>query len=814
MISLFVRWILNIIIMKILKFGCKSLVNGSSLDNSIEIIKNESSKTKIFVVISARCHTIEMLKKILEKAAEGDDYNQDLKDLINYQLEPIPDNSFEKEYSEMKRILDGVSLLGEYTLRIKDRFLAYGEVLSCMTIVSLLRKQGIKTRYIDARGLIKTDETYGGAKVLMDISRENVKEFFHNVDNDTVEIITGAIASTEFNHTTTLGRNGANYSASLFANFLNVDEVEDWTTVDGIYSADPWIVPDAKIIRNLSFREANELANFGTEVLNAKAIIPLIEKSIPIRILNIFKPEDAGTLINGGGENLGIKAVSVIENVVLIVVEGGGILGKIGIAGRLFSKLSSEGINVRMISLATSERGIAFIVDMEDADKAQSSLETEFARELEFQDISSIDVNKDVAVISIIGCSLNFLDRDYSCLPKNNIHPYLIINTINGENVSLVVPKQDLKKAVNVIHGQILDVPQKLNVFVLGLGKVFKSFMKQVIASQYMLLERRNIVFNIFGIANDKKVLFDYEGIEDNWEERLQIEGKEDYTFYDIYKYVYENNLTNVVVYDNTDSIEIVEHYPEFIERRYDIVAANKNANISDYKFYKNLRYLLAQNRKNFFYTTNIGAGLPLINTIRTLIVSGDKIKKIRGVFSGTLSYIFNNYSEKDKDFCEVLNEAVNLGYTEPDPREDLSGYDVGRKMVVLAREMGLSVGIEDVEIENLIPEQLRKEIDRDKFLENSDIINASFANKKLGLRSGEVFRYIGEITDKGELKADLIIVPKESDFGEIEGSDLIFEVYTEQYGDIPIIIRGAGAGGEVTAREVYSDLLRLAEII
>jgi aspartate kinase len=800
--------------MKVLKFGCKSLVNGSTLNNSIEIIKKESLNDKIFVVISARCRTIDKLKQILEKAANGEDYRQDLEHLMNYQVEPIPEHSFEKEYSEIKRILDGVSLLGEYTLRIKDRLLAYGEVMSCKTIVSILRRQGVKVRYVDARGLVKTDETYGGAKVLMDISRENVKEFFHNADNDTVEIITGAIASTLSNHTTTLGRNGANYSASLFANFLEVKEVQDWTTVDGIYSADPWIVPDAKIIRNLSFREANELANFGTEVLNAKAIIPLIEKGIPIRILNISKPEDAGTMINGGGESLGIKAVSAIENVVLIIVEGRGILGKIGIAGRLFTKLSKEGINVRMISLASSERGIGVIVDLEDADKAKSSLEEEFAHELEFLDISDIFMDKDVAVVSIIGRNLNFLDKAYASLPQNNIHPYLLVNTINGENVSVVISKRDLKKAVNVIHSQVSNVPKKLNVIVLGLGTVCKAFMDHIIESRNLLLERRNLIMNVFGVANDNKVLLDSGGIGVNWEERLKIEGTVDYTFYDIYKYVHDNNLVNVVIVDNTDSIDIVEHYPEFVERRYDIVAANKNANISDYSFYKNLRFLLKQNRKNFYYATNIGAGLPLINSLRTLLISGDKIKKIRGVFSGTLSHIFNNYSESDKVFTDILLEAVNLGYTEPDTREDLSGYDVGRKMVILAREIGLMVGIEDVEIENLIPDQLRGDMDKDKFLENKDIINEFFAKKKQVLKEGEVLRYIGEINENGELKASLSIIPKESDFGEIEGSDLIFEVYTELYGETPLIIRGSGAGAEVTAREVYSDLLRLAEII
>lgn len=800
--------------MKVLKFGSKSLVNGVRLNNSIEVIKKANINYKVFVVISARSHTINTLKELLEKAVRGEDYRQKLDDLIAYQLEPIPDHSFNKEYDEIRRILDGVSLLGEYTLKIKDRLLAYGEVLSGVTVVNLLRKQGVSARFVDARGLIKTDERYGGAKVKIDISRENVKAFFHNSDRDTVEIITGAIASSENNHTTTLGRNGSNYSASLFANFLEVSEVEDWTTVDGIYSADPWMVPDARIIRNLSFKEANELANFGTEILHAKAIIPLIEKGIPIRILNILKPDDEGTLINEGIEDWGIKAVTAIENVALITVEGRGILGKVGVAGRLFSALSSVDINVKMISLASSERDIAFVIDAGDEYRAIEALEKEFAFELEFMDVSGINVDRDVAIVSLIGRSLSFFDKAYATLPKNNIHPYLLVNTINGENISIVISKSDLKKAVNVVHSQINNVPKKLNVIVFGVGDVSVAFMDQLIQSQERLMEKRNIAIKIVGIANHEKVLLHSEGIGADWEIRMESEGISNYTFYDIYKFIYENNLANVVVVDNTDSMEIVEHYPEFVERKYDIVAANKNANITEYSLYKNLRYLLRENRKNFFYATNIGAGLPLINALRIIQVSGDRVKKIRGIFSGTLSHIFNKFSEMDVEFSDVLNEAIELGYTEPDPREDLSGYDVARKMVILAREIGLAVDIDETILENLVPENLRENMDVDKFLRNEEKINKYFNKKKDILNKGEVLRYIGEISDNGKLKAGLKVVPKESNLGEVKGADLLFEVYTELNGDTPFILRGTGVGDEIIAREVFSDLLRLAEKI
>ncbi len=800
--------------MKVLKFGSKSLLNGTSLNNAIEVIKSSNNNYKVFVVLSARGNTISILKELLEQAVRGEDYMRSLDELIDYQLKPAPSCDFNKEYKDIKRILDGVSLLGEYTLKIQDRLLAYGDILSCKTVVSILKDEGVKSRFVDARELIKTDERYGGAIVDMETSRENVQAFFHSSTQDVVEIISGSIASSQNNNTTTLGKNGSNYSASLFANFIEASEVEDWTTVDGIYSADPWLVPNAGIIRNLSFEEANELANFGTEILHAKAIIPLIEKGISIRILNILKPEDKGTLINEGSGDFGIKAVTAIESVVLITVEGRGILGKVGIAGRLFTALSKVNVNIKLISLASSERDIDFVINAKDKDCAIQALEEEFASELKLMDLSGINVNEDVSIVSLIGKNFNFFDLAYSSLPKNNIHPYLLVNTINGENISMVISKRDLKKAVNVIHSQIKNVSKKMNVLVFGTGNMSVSFINYLIGLQEKLLEQRNISIKIVGVIHNGRALLISDGVGADWENYLELKGVSNYSFYDIYKFIYESNLANVVIVDNTDSKEIIEHYPEFIERRYDIVAANKNANITEYSLYKNLRYLLKENRKNFFYATNIGAGLPLITVLRIVKSSGDKVKKIRGVFSGTLSYIFNKFSDVDICFSDVLNEAIALGYAEQDPREDLSGYDIARKMIVLAREIGLAIDIDEAVLDNLIPDNLKECACIENFLKKDSEINYYFDEKKKMLKDGEVFRYIGEVSDEGILSAGLRVVAKDSILGELKGADLLFEVYTEFNGDTPMIIRGTGIGNEIIAREVFSDLLRLAEEI
>ncbi len=801
--------------MKILKFGGKSLANEKALNNALAIIQKAAGSGKIIVVLSARGNLTNELEGLLERAVNGKSYSDELKKTLEYQLKPAREIDITIESNKIRQLLDGVSLLGEYSLKIKDQLLSFGELLSCKTVVYLLKKEGYKARFVDTRELIKTDNLHGSARVLHDLSEKNVQQFFNNADWQTIEVVTGFIASNLKNQTTTLGRNGSNYTATLLANFLNAAEVQNWTSVSGVYTANPELVSDARIIRNLSFREANELANFGTNVLHAKTILPLVEKKIPIRILNSFNPDDPGTLINSEGDGRGIKAVSVIDKVALVSLEGRGLLGKIGIDGRIFSALSREGISVRIIAQASSERGIGFIDDLENAQKTKETLSTEFADELNVLDISNINVNKEVVVISVIGKNLNFLDKVYGALRRNSIQPYLITNTINGEHVSLVIRKQDQKKAVNVIHSYIFGSTRKMNILHFGKGNVGATLINQLIATQGRILERRNLKLNIFGVADTRKLLLENEGIGKGWKERLTEQGTEKWQVEDIFSFVEAQHLENVVIVDNTASTGLVGHYPAFIEKGFDIVASNKHANTREYPFYSLLRQLLKQYRKNFLYETNVGAGLPLIDTIKLLHVSGDKINRIRGVFSGSLSFIFNHYSEGKRDFADILQEAVDNGFTESDPREDLSGNDVGRKLLILARELDLANNFEEVKIESLIPPTLPKGLSAGQFLVCKETLNHFFEQRKQQLKEGEVLRYVGDLDVATEsLKVSLEIVPKSSSLGGLKGSDSIFEIYTESYGSEPLIIRGAGAGAEVTARGIYSDLLRLAETV
>jgi aspartokinase/homoserine dehydrogenase 1 len=793
--------------MKVLKFGGKSLSNGSSLESSIEIIKKARNEN-IALVVSARGDTTNQLEQLLISASSGVPYKKGVEILFDYQ-EKEGRLTFDARKEELTSILQGVELLGEYSLRLKAKVLAFGELLSAFKISELLNEKRVISRVIDTRNIFQTDSDYESALLDKEVTEKLTLDLFSDWDWNIVPILTGFIASDSKCDTTTFGRNGTNYTATILANILNAEEVQNWTTVDGIYTADPSLVPEAKIISRLKFREANELANFGVNVLHAKTIVPLIEKNIPIRILNSDNPKGKGTIIDKDGAGKGIKAVSVIEDVALVSISGNGLLGKVGIDARIFRVLSEQDISVRNISQASSERGIGFIVNKEEGRKAKSVLEKEFLPELKKQDISEIEVNQKVAIISIIGRHNFSLEKAISGLRKNGIWLYLINNSINGEHISLVVSDKSLKKAVNVVHSQVFGVKKRLNVLAFGKGTVGKAFINQLLKNQFQIEERRNISINIVAVIDSKKVLFDSKGIGSDWESEIQNQDNGN----DVAQLIATINnygLENVVAIDNTASEDFVLKYPILVDNGIDVIASNKIGNTISYDFYKDLRISLKKKGKEFLYEANVGAGLPLIDTIKQLHHSGDQIKRIRGVFSGSLSYIFNNYSIGDNSFSQVLEEAVGEGYTEPDPREDLSGNDVGRKLLILARELDFTKEFSDVAIQSLIPTKLQSDLSVAAFLDEKETLNNHFAKIKNALKPGQVLRYIGDLSEDGELKVELIATEKETSLGNISGSDSIFEIYTEAYGDNPIVIQGAGAGAEVTARGVYSDLLRI----
>lgn len=799
--------------MKILKFGGKSLANDG-IEKVIDIIIT-SHKEPLSVVVSARGNTTDELEALLEKASKGEDYTADFQHLKNEQ-QCDPRVSFEPEFQLLEKLLEGVSLLKDYSPKTKDLVLAQGELMSAKLVAALLKRKGLESTFVDSREIFKTDAVVGNAQIINSVSEKLTRDRFATIPPNHVAVVTGFIASTEKGDTTTLGRNGSNYSAALLANYLNASELQNYTHVDGIFTANPELVPEAKIIRHLSYEEANELANFGASILHAKTIIPLIEKGIPLRIKNTFNSDDAGTLIHKESEQEGIKSISVIKDNALIVMEGRGLLGKVGVDARIFRALAQKGISVSIISQGSSERGVGLVVASKDAKLAKAAIDEEFSHDFYTNDVSSVSIVDDVAVISIVGQPLSTFHHPYNALIRNQIVPLLINNAVTGKNVSLVLKTEKLHKALNVIHGEIFGVSRRINLVIFGKGTVGGTLINQVIAAHDNILQRKNISLRIVAIANSQKILTAAKGIGKGWEEAFEREAVP-YNFDTLQAFVDKNHLENLIAVDVTASKTFVDNYIPLIKSGYDLVSANKIANTISFSFYQELRKTLKQYQKTYLYETNVGAGLPLIDTIRLLHHSGENITRIKGIFSGTLSYLFNTFSAEDKPFSEVLQHAINSGYTEPDPREDLCGNDVGRKLLILARELDLGNEFTDVKIQNLIPEHLREGSVED-FLQRLDEFNAPYQQIKEAQEPDHVLRYVGDLhgdlasTDTVQLDVSLVSVPRNSALGQVKGADSIFEIYTESYGDNPIVIQGAGAGASVTARGVFGDILRLAE--
>ena len=799
--------------MKILKFGGKSLANDG-IEKVIDIIIT-SHKEPLSVVVSARGNTTDELEALLEKASKGEDYTADFQHLKNEQ-QYDPRVSFEPEFQLLEKLLEGVSLLKDYSPKTKDLVLAQGELMSAKLVAALLKRKGLESTFVDSREIFKTDAVVGNAQIINSVSEKLTRDRFATIPPNHVAVVTGFIASTEKGDTTTLGRNGSNYSAALLANYLNASELQNYTHVDGIFTANPELVPEAKIIRHLSYEEANELANFGASILHAKTIIPLIEKGIPLRIKNTFNSDDAGTLIHKESEQEGIKSISVIKDNALIVMEGRGLLGKVGVDARIFRALAQKGISVSIISQGSSERGVGLVVASKDAKLAKAAIDEEFSHDFYTNDVSSVSIVDDVAVVSIVGQPLSTFHHPYNALIRNQIVPLLINNAVTGRNVSLVLKTEKLHKALNVIHGEIFGVSRRINLVIFGKGTVGGTLINQVIAAHDNILQRKNISLRIVAIANSQKILTAAKGIGKGWEQAFEREAVP-YNFDTLQAFVDKNHLENLIAVDVTASKTFVDNYIPLIKSGYDLVSANKIANTISFSFYQELRKTLKQYQKTYLYETNVGAGLPLIDTIRLLHHSGENITRIKGIFSGTLSYLFNTFSAEDKPFSEVLQHAINSGYTEPDPREDLCGNDVGRKLLILARELDLGNEFTDVKIQNLIPEHLREGSVED-FLQRLDEFNAPYQQIKEAQEPDHVLRYVGDLhgdlasTNTVQLDVSLVSVPRNSALGQVKGADSIFEIYTESYGDNPIVIQGAGAGASVTARGVFGDILRLAE--
>lgn len=798
--------------MKILKFGGKSLANGEPLKKAIEIIEKSHKSEKISVVVSARGNDTDKLIHLAKLAKAGESFREKLIEFFDYHKEVSSSLSFDLEYSALYDTLKAIQAIKISNDAVLDQIVSFGERISTRILSHQLQAKGIPAIGVDARKLLLAERKNGDTVVDLKTSRLRTLEFFESFNQKSIPIITGFIASDIEGNTVTLGRNGSNYTATLIANFLNAKSVENWTNINGFYTADPFLVDSAKPIQHLSFREANELAQFGANIIHPKTIVPLIEKNIPIVIKNSFDPDKAGTTIDQDGSGKGIKAVNVIKDCVLVSIEGKGMADKVGIDARIFNELRVNNISVKLISQASSERSIGFIVDSKDGHNVKDIIETTFNSEIEKGDISSVVVNSNIAVIAITGRHNYALEKAISGLRKNKIWLHLIANSINGEHISLVIDNSQVKKAVNVVHNHVFGALKTIHVFAFGKGNVGSTFIEQVLDTKETLTQKRNLKIKVIGVADSKTYVFNSSGLGKNWREALS-NSQNSSNIDHILEKLNSSDLENVVIVDNTANPQIASLYKKFVLAGYDVIASNKIANTLPYPIYKDFRKKVREKNRHFLYETNVGAGLPVIDTIKHLVDADENVNAINGVFSGSLSYIFNTFSNSDLSFSEVLVSAKEKGFTEPDPREDLQGNDVARKLLILAREIGFESNLEDIQVESLIPEHLRGISTWDEFQANFKQLDKHYCDVRSTLKEGEVLRYVGTLENSGNMRVELIRINPGEPLANLKESDSLIQIYTDSYGEKPIIIQGAGAGAEVTARGVYSDLIRIGNL-
>ena len=806
--------------MKILKFGGKSLDNGPGIAKVLDIIiDNYRAGESPVVVVSARGKSTDALLALAEQACAGKEYEPALHAFWAHQCQETS-LRFEAERVKLGRLLSGISLLGECSLRTTDELVSYGEVLSAHYVAHALQERGYLAVPVDSGDFLVTDAHYGGASVFTELSRERCRALFAGLPEGVIPIVTGFIARDEVGRRTTLGRNGSNYSAALLANFLEASLMENYTHVDGIYTANPSIVPEARKIDELSYADAAELSQFGAEILHIKTIEPLQERGIPLRVLNTFSygEESNGTLVTSHPRDKVVRALASLSGKALIHFEGRNMLGRSGIDARIFRAFEAAEVSVSLIAQGSTERGTAIVVDEEEADRAVEALKQEFHHDLQAGFVTRIYAEKGLAVVAIIGLNLLEFDRPYRALVRNRILPILLSNSVPENTLCLLVrDDEEREKALKVIHGELFERPKRIHLAVIGHGTVGGAFIGQIIQQREQLIVQKNIDLRIFAIADSRHLLLTTAGADADWSAQLEGASFSGDLGEAIITFSQQQALENVVLVDNTSSPLIASHYARYAAEGFDIVSSNKKANIAPYTDYRYLRDTLQRHRRSYRYETNVGAGLPLIDNLKLLHLSGERITRIHGLFSGSLSYIFNRLTEEpDRSLRSIVEESARLGLTEPDPREDLSGEDVARKVLILVRELDVPAELSDVRWENPVPEALRS-LSVEDFWAHFDELEASIEALRATAQPDEVLRYVGDIVwddrqQRATLTAGLRLVPCTSPLGRVSGADSCFEIYTESYGSQPIVIQGAGAGAAVTARGVFGDVLRLAE--
>ena len=811
--------------MKVIKFGGTSVATSKSLKNVFSIIENEKENT--IVVVSALGGITDLLHDFISsKGNSSVDYLKEIEERhleIIHGLSKVENQSsllsfLKQQLNELETILEAVSTIDEITKKTISKVLSFGEILSSKIIFELLNQRGNDISYLDSREIIFTK--YHNNNEIIDEEKTGIS-ISNNIEliDSKLIIMPGFIATDSNNEISNLGRGGSDYTASVMANYTNSEALEIWTDVSGVFSANPKIVKNSKAIESLSYKEAMELSFFGAKVIYFPTLQPLIEKSIPAYIKNTFDKDAIGTCISNKGENNEegtIKGISHIEKISLINFEGSGMVGVPGFSKRFFGALSERGINVIMITQASSEFSICVAVKESDANNAKISIDKEFEYEITQRKINECQIESSLSNIAIVGDNMKskkgVSGKLFSTLGNNNINIRAIAQGASERNISIIIDEKDNTKALNSLHEAFFENNCKnLHLFITGVGNVGSNLIRQISDQKKSLEESLGLKIKVMALSNSKKMLLSDTEIDlTDWKSKLDssnIKSDND-KFLD---FSIKQNLRNSLFIDNTANSDITVNYNKYLKNGIGIVTCNKIACSSELEKYLDLKSLSRTHNAPFLYETNVGAALPIINTLNNLINSGDRITKIEAVLSGTLNYIFNTFN-KENSFYEVVKKAVDLGYTEPDPKIDLCGIDVSRKILILARESGKKIEFSDVQNISFLPDESINTESKEEFLESIKNNNDHF-NKMLdkALKNKSRLKYVASLID-GKASVSLKEINEDHPFYNLQGSDNITVFHTDRYKESPLVVRGAGAGGEFTASGVFADIIKASK--